>query len=218
MLVVRWWSFFVGPLMKISCKQGGWIAASLLLLGGCAGVRTVDTDVTAFTKWTAAPPGPATTYRFERLPSQQMPQEQQAAVETLARASLAKVGMVFNPAAPRYTVQVDSTIQQLNTGYNGYGGSGVFLGGGGGGGGGGGFGGIGLSFPLGRGASASARHDLTIVMRDVSTQQVVYETRASHGAASDDRLAVLPAMMDAALRGFPEPPPGTRRISVEMPR
>jgi Domain of unknown function (DUF4136) len=208
--------------MKSSCKQRGWIAASFLMLVGCAGVRTVDTDVTAFTKWTAAPPGPATPYRFDRLPSQQMPQEQQDAVETLARASLAKVGMVFNPAAPRYTVQVNSTIQALNAGYggyggtSGYGGSGVFLGGGGGGG--GGFGGIGLSFPLGRGASASVRHDLTLVMREVSSQQVVYETRVSHGAASDDRLAVLPAMMDAALRGFPEPPPGTRRISVEIPR
>jgi len=46
----------------------------------------------------------------------------------------------------------------------------------------------------------------------------VYETRASHNANSGDRLAVLPAMLDAALRGFPEPPPGTRRITVEMPR
>jgi hypothetical protein len=29
---------------------------------------------------------------------------------------------------------------------------------------------------------------------------------------------VLPAMLDSALRGFPQPPPGTRRINVEIPR
>lgn len=194
-----------------------WLLIGVALLGGCTGLRTVDADVTAFPQWTAAPPGAGATYRFERLPSQQGPEEQQQAVETLARASLAKVGMVFNPAAPRYAVQVNATLQPLNDGYGGAGGSGVFLGGGGGSG--GGFGGIGLSFPLGgRSASGSVRHDLTIVMRDVSSQQVVFETRASHSATSSDRLAVLPAMLDAALRGFPEPPPGTRHISVEMPR
>jgi len=191
-------------------------AVSLLMLTACAGLRTVDTDVTAFAQWRNAPPGPNTAYRFERLPSQQLPQEQQDAVELVARAALAKVGMELRPAAPRYAVQVISSSQSMNdtySSYGGLGGSGVFLGGGSGGGGGGV--GVGLSFPLGRGASLSVRHHLTIVMREVATQQVVFETRATHDGNSGDKLAVLPAMMDAALRGFPEPPPGTRRINVE---
>ena len=199
-----WWRRIAGGLV------------SLLLLTACAGLRTVDTDVTAFPQWKNAPPVPNTAYRFERLPSQQLPQEQQDAVELAARAALAKVGMELNPAAPRYAVQVVTSTQPITDGYGGFGGPGVFLGGGSGGGGSGV--GVGLSFPLGRSASSSARHDLTIVMREVATQQVVFETRATHAGTSGDKLAVLPAMMDAALRGFPEPPPGTRRINVEVAR
>jgi Domain of unknown function (DUF4136) len=210
----------LGAGMKTWWRTGACGGLSLLLLTACSGLRTVDTDVTAFPQWRNAPPGPNTAYRFERLPSQQLPQEQQDAVELAARAALAKVGMVLMAAAPRYAVQVVSSSQPVNDGYSGFGGPGVFLGGGsgiGGGGGGGGVG-VGLSFPLGRSASSSVRHDLTIVMREVSTQQVVFETRATHGGTSSDKLAVLPAMMDAALRGFPEPPLGTRRINVEVPR
>lgn len=205
--------------MKTSWRLVAVGIVSWWVLTGCAGLRTVDTDVTAFPKWTAAPPGPNTAYRFERLPSQQVPQEQQDAVELLARDALARVGMALNPAAPRYAVQVVTNSQPVTDsygGYGGFGGPGVFLGGGSGGGGSGV--GVGLSFPLGRSASVSVRHDLTIVMREVATQQVVFETRATHGGTSGDKLAVLPAMMDAALRGFPEPPPGTRRINVEAPR
>ena len=203
--------------MKSWWRPSACAVVSLLVLTACAGLGTVNTDVTAFSKWTAAPPGPNATYRFERLPSQQQPQEQQDAVELAARAALVKVGMALNPAAPRYAVQVVTSSQPVNDSASGFGGPGVFLGGGSGGGGGGGVG-VGLSFPLGRGASPSARHDLTIVMREVATQQVVFETRATHAGTSGDKLAVLPAMMDAALRGFPEPPPGTRRINVEAAR
>ena len=205
--------------MKTWWRASACGVVSLLVLTACAGLRTVDTDVTAFSRWKNAPPGPNTAYRFERLPSQQLPQEQQDAVELVARAALAKVGMELMSAAPRYAVQVVTSSQPITDsygGYSGFGGPGVFLGGGSGGSGGGV--GVGLSFPLGRGASSSVRHDLTIVMREVSTQQVVFETRATHGGTSGDKLAVLPAMMDAALRGFPEPPPGTRRINVEAAR
>lgn len=205
--------------MKTLWQTTAGLVAAIVLLAGCSGMRTVDTDVTAFPQWKTAPPGPNTAYRFERLPSQQVAQEQQDAVELIARTALGKVGLAFNPVAPRYTVQVASTTQATDGaygGYGGYGGSGVFLGGGSGGGGGGV--GVGLSFPLGRSASPAIRHELAIVMREVSTQQVVFETKASHGASSGDKLAVLPAMMDAALRGFPEPPLGTRRINVEVPR
>jgi hypothetical protein len=96
------------------------IATSLCLMTGCAGVRLVDTDVTAFPKWTAAPPGPGTAYRFERLPSQQNQPTQQDAVEADARTALAKVGMELNPAVARYSVQVVATTQIIERGYPGY--------------------------------------------------------------------------------------------------
>ena len=200
------------------------IATSLWLMTGCAGVRLVDTDVTAFPKWTAAPPGPGTAYRFERLPSQQNLAVQQDAVEADARMALSRVGMELNPAVARYSVQVVATTQIIERGYPGYdggfgggfggfsGGSGVFLGGGSRG------AGFGLSFPMRFPEPTYFKRELSMLMRELSSQQVVFETRAFHDGVWSDTQAVLPAMMDAALRGFPEPPPGTRRINVDIPR
>lgn len=121
--------------MKTSWRNIAGGVVSVLVLTACAGLRTVDTDVTAFSQWKNAPPGPNTAYRFERLPSQQLPQEQQDAVELAARAALAKVGMELNPAAPRYAVQVVTSSQPVSDGYSGFSGPGVFLGGDRGGGG-----------------------------------------------------------------------------------
>ena len=205
------------------------IAVGLWLMTGCSSMRLVDSDVTAFPRWTAAPPGSGTAYRFERLPSQQTPGAQQDAVEALARTALARVGMELKPGEARFSVQVVATTQMIERpayggyggypGYGGYGGygrmfggPGVFLGGGNRG------TSFGLSFPLRFPEPPYYRRELTILMRDLSTQQVVFETRAFHDGVWSDTLAVLPAMLDAALRGFPEPPPGTRRIDVEIPR
>ena len=200
------------------------IATSLWLVTGCASVRLVDTDVTAFSKWTATPPGPGTAYRFERLPSQQNPAAQQDAVEADARAALAKVGLELNPAVARYSVQVVATTQIIERGYPGYdgvfgggfggfsGGSGVFLGGGSRG------AGFGLSFPMRFPEPTYFKRELSMLIRELSSQQVVFETRAFHDGVWSDTQAVFPAMMDAALRGFPEPSPGTRRINVEISR
>ncbi len=219
--------------MKRALKAIFLIASSLLLLAGCSTVRLVDSDVTAFPKWTAAPPGPGTPYRFERLPSQQVPEAQQLpvdAVENIARAELAKVGMDLVPSGARYSVQVMvATTQIVDRSYygGGYGGFGGF------GGGYGGFGGygpgvflgggnrgaaVGLSFPLRFAEPTYYRRELTLLVRELSTQQMVYETRALHDGVWRDSLAVLPAMIEAALRGFPEPPAGTRRINIEIPR
>ena len=192
------------------------IATSLWLMTGCAGVRLVDTDVTAFPKRTAAPPGPGPAYRLERLPSQQNLAAQQDAVEADARTALAKVGMELNPTVARYSVQVVATTQIIERGYAGYdgifGGPGLFLGGGNRG------LGFGLSFPMRFPEPIFFRRELAILMRELISQQVVFETRAFHDGVWSDTPAVFPAMMDAALRGFPEPPPGTRRINVEISR
>ncbi|WP_309680144.1 DUF4136 domain-containing protein [Polaromonas sp.] len=198
------------------------VAAMVLLMTGCSGMRLVDSDVTAFPRWNGAPPGPGTPYRFERLPSQQAPELQQDQVEAQARAALARVGLELQPSAARYSVQVQLSIQLLERapyqgGYSdgyGFGGAGVFLGGGSRG------ASLGLSFPFGRTGFMQPwyRRDLNILMRDLRTQQVVYETRALHDGVWSDTEAVLPAMLDAALRGFPQPPAGTRRINVEIQR
>ena len=198
------------------------IATGALLVAGCGTTRLVDSDVSAFSKWTAAAPVPGTPYRFERLPSQQTASAQPDGLESLARSALAKVGMELRPEAARYSVQVGATtLVGERGGYDGYGGwgygggfgSGIFLGGGSRG----ASLGFGLGFPLHL-PQPYYRREVTIVMRDLGTQQVTFESRALHEGVWSDTNAVVPAMLDSALLGFPEPPPGTRRVNVEIPR
>lgn len=189
------------------------------ILSGCSGMRVVDSDVTAFPAWTSAPPGPGTAYRFERLPSQQLSNVPQDRIEDIARASLAKVGMVLNPAAARLSVQVvlnTQVGQRYPDGNFGGGGPGVFLGAGN-------FGSsVGLSFPLGGFGGGFGnpyyQREIRLSMRDLTTQNVVFETRALNDGPWGDAFSVLPAMIDSALLGFPQPPVGTRRVNVEIPR
>ena len=187
---------------------------------GCSSMRLVDSDVTAFSDWRKAPPTPGTPYRFERLPSQQALGPQQDAVEGMARTALARVGMELNPPAARYSVQtvintqmVDRGIYDGGFGYGGFGfgGGGVFLGGGNRG------VGFGLSLPM-RFPEYYFKRELTLQMRDLQTNHIAFESRALHDGVWSDTLAVLPALLDSALSGFPQPPQGPRRINVEIPR
>ena len=180
-------------------------------LTACSSLRLVDSDVTAFSAWTAAPPGPGTRYQFERLPSQTAA-TQQDRIEALATTSLAKVGMALSPVGAAYSVQVllsTEIVQRYSA--TGFGGSGGFVFGGGLG------GSLGLSFPIGV-AEPYFKRSVTILVRDLATQKVVFETRALHDSLGGDAFAVLPAMLDSALLGFPQPRAGTRRINVEVPR
>ena len=192
------------------------------LLAGCSGLRVVESDVTAFSAWTSAPPGPNTPYRFERLPSQQVQAAQQDLIEGSAIASLAKVGLVIDPAKARLAITITVNTQfAAHTGY-GYGSPNVFLSAGNLG------SSVGFSFPFGRPFSGPFAtpfpadpyylREIRIQMRDLANQKVVFETTALSDSARGDGYALLPAIIDAALLGFPQPPPGTRRIKVEATR
>jgi Domain of unknown function (DUF4136) len=200
-------------LALISRAQAATLLIAVLFLTGCSGMRVVDSDVTAFSAWTAAPPAPGTRYRFERLPSQTTA-TQQDRIEALATTSLSKVGMALSPVDARFSVQVLLTteiVQRYPEPGFGFGGTGVFVGGGSMG------SSVGLSFPIAFGDPYYKR-SLSLLMRDLTTQKVVFETRALHDGVWGDGFAVLPAMLDSALLGFPQPPAGTRRINVEIPR
>jgi hypothetical protein len=199
------------------------LAAVLGLLAGCSGMRLIDTDVSSFARWPAASTGvsgaPGTTYRFERLPSQErlstapseMPQDQ---LESAAVQALERRGLVLKPDAPLLIVQVGMTSVTQPGGYgSGFaGGAGMSLGTGSAG----NF--IGLSFPLMRYDPPIYLRELSVVMRDSRSNAVVYESRARHSGIWADARAVWPAMLEAALNGFPIPPQGTRRVNVEIPR
>jgi hypothetical protein len=74
--------------------------------------------------------------------------------------------------------------------------------------------GMGMRFP----PSTSYRHEVSLLLRDLRNGQVVYETRAVHFGPWSDTLNILPALFEAALKDFPNPPPGLRKIDVEIPR
>lgn len=199
----------------------GLTLSAVLLLGGCASVYLVDNQVQSFPGWTqgsatAVPVAPQ-TFRFERLPSQREASAtaSQDMLEELARASLARAGwnLAEAGATAPWTVQVAAGTLKLprapwDDPWDGFG-TGIGI-----------FGGRGTW-----GTSVFMRMDIpyyerqvSLVVRNARTGQVVYETRARH----DGRWASSPelwgAMIDAALRDFPNPPQGPRQVNVEVPR
>lgn len=189
-----------------------------LLLGGCSGMRLVESQVRS----AAATPGGQTIeagarYRFERLPSQ-IDQADTDTVEAIADAELAEVSLVRDDAAARYSVQLTTRMQSYAVDdwgrpYEGgrVGGS-IMIGTGS-------FGigtgvGMGMRFP----PSTQYRHEATLLLRELASGQVVYETSAMHEGPWSDRYNILRALLAAALKDFPNPPAGSRRVKVEIPR
>ena len=206
--------------------------ACAVLLSGCSGLRLVDNDVVSFVQWpNAAPPAPGSSYRFERLPSQQsaLPQSgisgmelSQDQLEGIARTALDKVGLRNNPSASNFNVLVSASTRYaarypyngsaFGGGFGGFRGTGVSLGAGSAG----SF--IGFSFPLGMTEPPLYLREVSILVRDAKSNAVVYESKATHSGVWSDAQHVLPAMFEAALQGFPTPPTGPRRINNEIPR
>lgn len=183
------------------------------VLAGCSAVRLVDNDVQSLARWSPEPPG--STYRFERLPSQQgllqaRGEPGQDQLEAMAQAVLARRGLVYNPDAPVLTVQL-STTTVVQPGYSGWppivsvgaGTAGSHFG---------------VAFPMMRYEPPLYIREVQFLIRDSRSHAVVYETRARHSGIWSDAQAVLPAMMEAALSSFPNPPQGQRRVNVEILR
>ena len=59
---------------------------------------------------------------------------------------------------------------------------------------------------------------MSLIIRHLGTAQVVFETQAANDGPWSDSDAVVAAMFEAALKDFPNPPPGVRRINIEIPR
>lgn len=196
------------------------LLALALLLGGCSGMRLVESQVRS----TSAAPADrpievGARYRFERLPSQADPAETDS-VEAIAEAELTEVGLVRDETAARYSVQLTTrmetyVVDDWGRPYNGprVGGS-IIIGGGSLGVGTGSMVGMGMRFP----PPSQYRHEVTLLLRDLGSNQVVYETSARHEGPWNDRYNILRALLAAALKDFPHPPAGPRSVKVEIPR
>ena len=197
------------------------VALALTVLTGCASMRLIDSDVVSVA---AAPPGmnlQGAKYRFERLPSQANNPEAGLA-EQQAQAAMTAVGLVRDDANAQLSVMVgfsgnsylaDPWGRPLGPGWSPHGsiviGSGI----------GGGFGshiglGMGMRFP----PPTHYRREVSLIMRDLKSGQVVYETRASHSGPWSDSLPIFATLFQAAMANFPNPPTGVRRVNIELPR
>jgi Domain of unknown function (DUF4136) len=201
-------------------------ASLLLLLGGCSGMRVVESQVsTVSTLPEGSAPLAGARYRFERLPSQ-INQADTASIETIADTELAKLGLVHDDAAAGYSVLLTTRMQSYYVnpwGYPSYGpglygprfyGS-VMVGGGKMG---GIYGyGMGPGYPLGMHYYYEYNYEVSLLLRDLRTGQLVYETGATHAGPWSDRDNILRALLAAALKDFPNPPAGPRSVKVEIP-
>lgn len=191
-----------------------WIGLAALtataLLAGCSTVREVNSTVQSFSALNTIPV-PA-TYRLETLPSQQG-QVNFAAVEAQAQHALARVGLTRDDSHASLVVQISAMARYARDWaswpyYDPYWGPRWGWGMSYGRGFGWGFGG-GMMFnepPL------EYYRAVSIVMRDIKTQQIVYETSAQRQDVWTDDPAIFGILFDAALTGFPKPPQGQRTV------
>jgi len=195
------------------------VAAASVTLSGCATSWVVDSDVKSFSSLSTVPPG--ASYRFERLPSQQADTARQDSLEAMAAAALEKVGLRRDDAKPQYSAQIGARVTAGLSpwadpwlfdgpwGY-GYGGAYGYYGRRGYG---GWYGGTAFFPPA---ANPWYEREVSIVLREVGSNRVVYETRARNDGPYNASAAILPVMFQAALQGFPNPPQGERRVNIDL--
>jgi hypothetical protein len=200
-------------------RLAAWVLLSGMLLSGCSGMRIIDTQVRAASTLSDSTSLQGASYKFERSPLSLAPNNNPEALETQAEQALSQVGLVRNDAAAAltvllglrvtpYLVDQGSRLYGSPFAYGGWGGSmrygaGIGLGWG-----------MGSRFP----PTTLYRHELQILMRDVRSGQLVYETQAVHDGPWNDSANLLPALLSAALKDFPNPGAPVRRVDIESPR
>lgn len=199
-----------------------WAWALPVLLGGCASVWRVDSEVQAHAAWQAAQTQvaqPGDTYRLDDTPAQRA---QAAGPADAARAALHRalqgVGLVPAPdgAVAHWSVQWQVRSERVANPYgvddgvfgprpgrdNVVTGQGavVWL--------------PRLDWP----APPWRRREAQLWMRPDGQTRVAFETRAVHEGPWTGDAALWPALWQAALSGFPQPQAGPRTVWVELPR
>jgi len=59
---------------------------------------------------------------------------------------------------------------------------------------------------------------VSIIIRDLKSSQVVYQTKATHDGPWADHQTILRVMITAALQGFPNPSVLNRRVDTAIAR
>lgn len=211
--------------MQRSWLRAMFLAVLAIALSGCATGYLLDNQVQSFSGLQALPANP--TYRFERLPSQQA-DPAQARVEALADPALFRAGLRRDDASPRFSVQVSARVQETVSpwvdpywgygpwGYSPWGyspwdygpwGSLAYSGRGAA---------LGLRVPFGHREPPWHHREVAVVVRELNSGKVVFESRATNDGPWLDNNQALGAMFEAAMQGFPNTPPGPRRVDIQL--
>ncbi|MDM0024747.1 DUF4136 domain-containing protein [Variovorax saccharolyticus] len=202
-------------------------------LSGCATRWVVDSDVRTFSSMAGVPAG--ATYRFERLPSQQVEEATQQQLEAMAGAALDGVGLRRDDAAPQLSALIGARVSaELSPwadpwlvggpwfgpgpGWGCAGAWGCGRGWGGWGGPRGWYGGGWYGPAFGPPPTPWFAREVSIVLRELPSNRVVFETHARNDGPYSNSATILPVMFQASLQGFPNPPLGVRRVNIEIPR
>jgi hypothetical protein len=191
---------------------------SPMLLAGCATFNSVAVEVSTFGDWPAGRRGG--TYGFERLPSQQQPEQEalQQRLEDAARAALAKAGFqeVGPGGSPDLVVQLGARVTRTDRspwddplwwhggfGYR-WGRRGPWRGP---------VWGVGLGWHM-----EPPRYDreVALLMRERGSGRPLYEARASSEGYYGSTDAMLKPLFDAALFDFPATGPNPRVVRVPL--
>lgn len=186
------------------------------VLAGCAGMRLVDSQVLAVANVPVGLQLQGARFRFERLPSQ-VNNPEAGLAEQQAEQALTAAGLVRDDAAAQISVLVGfqgtqyladpwgqpypSTWGSVSMGRGVPWGTGVGVG-------------MGMRFP----PPTHYRREVSLILRDLASGQVVYETRAFHDGVWSDSMTIFAILFKAALAQFPHPPAGMQRVNIEIPR
>jgi hypothetical protein len=65
--------------------------------------------------------------------------------------------------------------------------------------------------------STWTRHRVNLVLRDTASGRVALESSAEFDGPWSDTQHLLPAILEAALQGYPAPPAGVRKVVISLP-
>ena len=179
---------------------------SLLVLGGCATTRIIDSEVRSFAGST--PPTQPASYRFERLPSQDLQSYAQERLETIAQPLLESVGLRKEVTEPKYALVMKASVEAIENptfsrswkrqqwldrdGFMRLPSMGLML------------------------EPSWQRYSVSLVLRDIASSQTVFESSAQHMGPWSDTQQLLPAVIRAALSDYPRAQPQPHSVFIEV--
>ena len=204
------------------------LALCSLLLSGCNSMRIIESQVQTSTQWpvtASQSTAPAKAFfRLDRLPAD-VNNLQAGWAEVELEAALAPLGWTRNDTQAQYTIWIGVRAAEfiadpwgrpvrgpwvnrfnisIGTGYRPHGvGWGL---------------GMNSCMRAGFPPPSGYAQEVSIIIRDLQTSNVVYQTKAMHEGPWTDHQNIWRAMIGAALQGFPNPSVLNRRVDTTISR